>query len=984
MRQRFTRIPAPPIRWWGHVRLPFRLLALVLPLSPSLASLAQVSPSSTLPILEVRTKDRIEPETGFAPDADLYIYQQANGGPNRLSDQPAQTVSKIYIRTRGASSLGYPKKNFGFEIRDSLTQAEKEVSIFGFPAHEDWALHGPYADKSLIRNALAYSLARTFTPWAPRHQFCEFVLNSSYRGVYLFTERVKRDPNRVDISRLRPTDLDRDDITGGYMLEIGDDPQTEFSSFNSNYSQAPSTFVKTQYQLDYPEFTQLGAGQFSYIQNYVRSVEDLIAQANYTDPQTGYANRVNVSSWVDFAVIQELSGNFDAYRRSTWVVKDRDDNGGRFAAGPAWDFDIAFGGDSVCLGYSVEGWVSQSNGPACDFKTLPFFVQRFWSDPMFRARFRDRWEGLRQNQLSDAEIFGTLDSLVSVVRPAQPNDQARWNHIGMIIGMNAYAGPTYQAEVDYLRNWLRRRLAWIDAEVRTFPRVAELQARNSTLPILRIDVPGNDSIATTHTTARMRAIDNGPGQLNSPDGATTNFNGPIAIELKGAADEKSTYSLELRRDTGEDYPFQLLGLPKEEDWELRGPYSDKTLSRDLLGSALAEASGRYAPRMRPVVLYVNNSYQGIYVLAETVKRDDNRVDIARLDPSSNSGDALTGGYLLEIDGEGNDPERGFTGSPPVDNIGMAAYYRFVEPAAEAISSAQRTYIQTFVRNLEQTLATQGVEAASAQIDQASFIDYLLLQELSGNARAYTHRTFLHKDRSSTNPRLMAGPASDFNRGFGNDQPCGGTSVARWLVEAPGRCDGEKIAAEFWRKLWSDTAFRAQTSARWRALRQNAWSDAALRACVAGFAGRLAPETVANFVRYPILGQQTGRNAFVGQTYADEVTYLENWLIDRARWIDGNIDLLTDTSQAPDRTSLTVSPNPGGLAQEISINYDLGASLEGALEIQVIDAAGRTVATTPAQGAFGRVRLPIDALPQGVFALRLLSANREPVSVLWVR
>ena len=940
-------------------------------------------PSGTLPIVAIEVPPGQTIEIGFSPACELYVYDAPNG-PNALTDAPTQVVAKAYTRIRGASSLGYPKKNYGFEVRDSATQAEVEVSIFGFPKHEDWALHGPYADKSLMRNALAYHWAARYMPWAPRNRFCELVVDGDYKGVYLFTERVKRDNDRVDIARLRPTDTDRDDITGGYMLEIGDDPQTEFRSFNSAYSQVATTFVKTQYQLDYPNFDSLGPGQYDYIRGYVRDIEDRLAAPDYTDAADGYANYVDVPSWVDFAIIQELSGNFDAYRRSTWVVKDRDDEGGRFAAGPAWDFDIAFGNDSVCLGQDVEGWVMQTNGPACDLKSLPFFVQRMWDDPMFRARLRARWEGLRQNELSDARLVADIDSLTALLARAQPHDQARWQNIGLRLPTNAFVGQTWAAEVDYLRTWILRRTAWLDANVRTLPRVADLQARNTTLPVLRIDVAGRDTVRTGRAPATLRAVDNGPDQLNSPDGAATDYRGAIAVELEGAADTKSTYRFELRRDSGEDYAYALLGLPKEEDWQLRGPYSDKTLVRDLVGARLARVSGRYAPRMRAVELYLNDAYAGIYVLAETVKRDGDRVAIARLDPDDSAGDALTGGYLLEVDGDSGDPAEGFTGAAPLDGRGAAAFYALVEPDADDVTPAQRAYIQGFVREIEREVQTGGAAAVADRLAIGSFVYYMLLQELSGNARAYTRRTFLHKDRDSRDGRLAAGPASDFNRAFGNDEPCGGTTVAGWLAQAGGRCGDDATAGPLWRALWSDPGFRAEATTRWRALRQNGWTDAELAAAVRGFAERLAPETARNFARYPILGQRVGRNAYVGQTYAEEVDYLEDWLVARARWIDGNIDRLSDTSLAPDAPRLTLSPNPGLGATELTIGYDAGTLPADGLEIQLFDIAGRLVYRERPSRAFGRITVPIARLPQGAYVVRLRGGDGRGTSALWVR
>ncbi len=97
---------------------------------------------------------------------------------------------------------------------------DTSFSLMGLPAESDWILHGPYSDKALIRNYLAYTLARDMGHYASRTRFCELFLNDQYRGVYVLIERIKRDSARVDIAKLLPTDVTGDQLTGGYIVKI--------------------------------------------------------------------------------------------------------------------------------------------------------------------------------------------------------------------------------------------------------------------------------------------------------------------------------------------------------------------------------------------------------------------------------------------------------------------------------------------------------------------------------------------------------------------------------------------------------------------------------------------------------------------------------------------------------------------------------------------------------------------------------------------
>ncbi len=952
----------------------FCVLACLL-LTAKLSAQDTLLEDTTLPILEIRTELGDPITTGFERESELYIYDNPSG-LNQLTDIPERIGEKIFITFRGSSSIAFPKKNYGFEFRDSLTQTDQEVSVFGMPKHEDWALHGPYSDKSLMRNALAYKWAAEFMPWAPRTKYVDLVINGSYEGIYLFTERVKRDNDRVDVAKLDGTDTSGVDLTGGYILEIGDSQPKEFRSFFSQYSQVPGLDIYSQYQLDYPKFDSLAPNQFDYIKNYVYEIENRLAAPNYTDAATGYRNYIDVASWVDHALVQEISGNFDAYRRSTYMLKDRDDNGGRLAAGPAWDFNIAFGNEASCLGQTVAGWMIETNSPAmCSFRTIPFIVQQMYADPVFKARMRARWEGLRQNTFSDANINADIDSLVALLQHAQPADQRRWLHMGMYVWPNAYVGPSWEAEVDYLRSWILRRAAWIDTNIALWPAITNLQTNTSELPILRIEVAGGDTIATGRTDAGLAVINNGPDQVNSPEGSSTGYHGAIAIELVGAADEKSTYSFELRNADGDDFPYRLLDMPKEEDWILRGPYEDKSLVRNEVGLELARnTSLAYTPRSKAVVLYVNGSYDGIYFLTEEIKRDDSRVDIAKLRDDEISGDDLTGGYIIEVDGPKADPAEGFVSTYSNATADDRTFYAYHTPDESDIVAEQQAYIESEIAAFEDAISTGGFAAARPLMDEASFIDYMLVQELAASSKAYRRSAYLHKDKDSKNPLLVAGPVWDFRRGFGNDIECGGRSPQRWVVQENSRCDDDAEVPFWWRTLWLDSDFRQLAAQRWQDLRANAFGDDELREYVALATDPLRSEVGRNFTRYPILGQAIDRNAFVGQTYDEEVTYLTQWLLNRAAWMDANISTISGVSNRHPQQALSIFPNPAGAAGSVAVSFsttDLDEQLGSS--VRIMDALGRQVLERQVERGQRQVLLSVKQLPVGTYQV-LLVAN----------
>ncbi len=168
-------------------------------------SFAQTFTSSNLPIVIINTN-------GFAIadepkiTADMGIIHNGVGVRNNLIDPQNNYNGKIGIEVRGSSSQMFPKKQYSIELRDGLG-AGVAASLLGMPVEEDWVLFAPYNDKSLMRDVLAYKLARDMGRYAPRTRYCEVVLNGDYLGIYILMEKVKRDKNRVDIANLAPMKL---------------------------------------------------------------------------------------------------------------------------------------------------------------------------------------------------------------------------------------------------------------------------------------------------------------------------------------------------------------------------------------------------------------------------------------------------------------------------------------------------------------------------------------------------------------------------------------------------------------------------------------------------------------------------------------------------------------------------------------------------------------------------------------------------------
>ncbi len=473
------------------------LRLLVLSLFPVLGA-AQANFSSKLPLLLIDTEGReIVDEPKVA--ARLTIINHEDGTRNRPDDTPTGYNGFISIELRGSSSQAlFPKKGFGFETRDADGE-DLDASLLGMPEEEDWVLHGPYSDKSLIRNALSYHLAGEIMDYAPRIRLVELLVNGDYRGVYLLTEKIKRDKNRVDVSKLTEEDNSGDQLTGGYLLKLDKETGEQAGDypllFNSKYGSALSDGKPVRILYDYPAPEDITVPQRTYIQDFIRAFEDRLAGPKFTDAVAGYRPLVDLQSFVDFMIVNEVARNVDGYRLSSWMYKVKDSKGGKLHMGPVWDFNLAFGNANYCGGNSTTGWAYDFN-QVCpdDFWFVPFWWERMREDPAFRELWQERWEELRAGPLSDARLDIVVDSLVNELGDAADRNFVRWPVLGTPVWPNAFVGSDYASELDYLRGWIDDRMAWLDGAIQ------------STTPLRTVPNVPTVALAPNPTTGTFRLV----------------------------------------------------------------------------------------------------------------------------------------------------------------------------------------------------------------------------------------------------------------------------------------------------------------------------------------------------------------------------------------------------------------------------------------------------------------------------------------------
>jgi hypothetical protein len=413
---------------------------------------------SHLPLVLMETNG-VTIQSDIKVTVDLGIISKGEGEINNLLDARNVYNGKAGIEYRGSSSMMFPKRNYGFEIR-TASGMDSAVSLLGMPAESDWVLHGPYSDKSLMRNFLAYTLAGKMGRYAPRTRFCELFVDGQYHGLYVLIEKIKRDSNRVHIAKLDSADLFGDDLTGGYIVKIDrtNDGYRDgwFSPFRGTGTSGEGPF----FAFHYPKRDEIQPVQKDYIRNRVTAFENALYGTQYRDPYVGYRKFIDIDSFIDYFLLVELSKNTDGYRLSTFLHKDRDDRDPLIHMGPVWDYDLAFGNADYLEAFDYNGW----NYPvAADGWGTPFWWAKLISDPYFANRLNCRWMSLRQGILSEDSLMQGIDAYAAVLADAADRNFIQWPIHGMYVWPNPFYGNTFEEDIGYMKSWIRNRLIWMDA-----------------------------------------------------------------------------------------------------------------------------------------------------------------------------------------------------------------------------------------------------------------------------------------------------------------------------------------------------------------------------------------------------------------------------------------------------------------------------------------------------------------------------------------
>jgi len=425
---------------------------------------------------------------------------------------------------------------------------------------------------------------------------------------------------------------------------------------------------------------------------------------------------------------------------------------------------------------------------------------------------------------------------------------------------------------------------------------------SSNLPIIIIntengaEIPDEPKILGT-----MKIIQRPDGARNFLTDADNddflNYSGTIGIETRGSSSQalpKKPYGIDTLEDDGiEDKGVKLLGMPKEDDWILNSFAFDDSMMRDYISYEMTREMGQYAANLKYCEVVLNGDYIGLYALSEKIKRDGDRVNIAKLSDDENSFPEVSGGYLMQTDRVSDeDPAAWYSNN---------AVYIHEKPNSDDITQTQSSYIEGVFKSLDNNATNSNITSGYPSIiDIPSFVDYMLIAEIASNADAYALSTYYHKDRGG---KLRAGPVWDYNLTFGNDlfdffggDPFDRSHTYVWQFEY-----GNK-GSRFWGDLFNNATFKCYLAKRFDELTKEG------QPLNFNYISNLIDSTIT------LISEATNRENERWETIDDfsgEIATMKDWIQERITWMRNNLGAFSNCNsiETPSLVISKISYNP---------------------------------------------------------------------------
>jgi hypothetical protein len=380
-----------------------------------------------IPITYITTDNDLEIDS----KDDYRIGTVSIKGGRLSSDFP---TTQIKIRGRGNSTWErFPKKSYQLKF-------DNKASFLNLPEDKKWIFLAEYSDKTLMRNKIAFDMGyMSSLVYTPQSVYTDVYINNSYNGTYNISQKIEETNNRVALGDT------------GYLLEIDqperldpDDVYFRTGNYLNEHANQPYLFNIKEPNLEKDDT------EYKYIKNLINAFETTLKSSSFTNPTSGYAKYIDIDSFIDYYLINEITKNVDAKDYSSIYINVKP--GEKIKMGPIWDFDLAFGNNNYSdCEFPTGFWIKRSG-----------WYSRLFQDPTFVAKVKIRFAYYKEKQ---PILLKNIDNYAILLDNTQEQNDVIWDLIGNKVWPNAVVFDTYKEEVDYLKSWYIERMNWLDTAI---------------------------------------------------------------------------------------------------------------------------------------------------------------------------------------------------------------------------------------------------------------------------------------------------------------------------------------------------------------------------------------------------------------------------------------------------------------------------------------------------------------------------------------
>ncbi len=406
-----------------------------------------------LPIVEITTNNQIIPGSNSIPTneyitADFKVYDNQEQY-NNFNNEP-NISTHAQIRYRGNSSLEFEKKGLRIKLVDEKGNDDNH-KLLGMNSDNDYVLHGPYLDKTLIRNYIGYNITGEIMEYSPNVRFCEIFIDGKYQGLYLLVETVKVNQNRVNITKLK-----NNSIATSYMLEINKKDELKNNELYLNNFTAYTQINPKNYFIQYPTTEKINNQIIDYIEEDLSEFEKRLYSYDYDSDTFGYYKDIDIDSFVNYTVINEFFLNYDAGSNSTIIYKDIT---GKYKL-VFWDMNNIF--DNYFVALLDDNTFYLNNKP---------WFEMLFKDEYFTDLVIEKYKSLRETYLNEDYLNNYIDDVVNYLGPAIYRNYVRWGdsftdekNLLIPIERNIHS---YNEAIMQLKNAIKIRGEFLDNHIET-------------------------------------------------------------------------------------------------------------------------------------------------------------------------------------------------------------------------------------------------------------------------------------------------------------------------------------------------------------------------------------------------------------------------------------------------------------------------------------------------------------------------------------